>query len=73
MTKDISNIKNAVIVPSFDEVSTDKEAYGEAYKLEYYEQDSINGRTIIQQYGDRYLVQNPPQEKLNSRRNGYDI
>lgn len=64
LTKDISNIKNAVIVPSFEEVSTDKEAYGEAYKLEYYEQDSINGRTIIQQYGDRYLVQNPPQENL---------
>ncbi|NOW88180.1 putative radical SAM protein YgiQ [Clostridium beijerinckii] len=64
LTKDISNIKNAVIVPSFDEVSTDKGAYGEAYKLEYYEQDSINGRTIIQQYGDRYLVQNPPQENL---------
>ncbi|NOW07564.1 YgiQ family radical SAM protein [Clostridium beijerinckii] len=64
LTKDISNIKNAAIVPSFEEVSTDKEAYGEAYKLEYYEQDSINGRTIIQQYGDRYLVQNPPQENL---------
>ncbi|WP_270565979.1 YgiQ family radical SAM protein [Clostridium beijerinckii] len=64
LTKDISNIKNAVIVPSFEDVSTDKEAYGEAYKLEYYEQDSINGRTIIQQYGDRYLVQNPPQENL---------
>lgn len=64
LTKDISNIKNSVTVPSFEEVSTDKKAYGEAYKLEYYEQDSINGRTIIQKYGDRYLVQNPPQEDL---------
>jgi uncharacterized radical SAM protein YgiQ len=64
LTKDISNIKNAVTVPSFEEVSTDKKAYGKAYELEYYEQDSINGRTIIQQYGDRYLVQNPPQEDL---------
>lgn len=64
LTKDISNIKNAVIVPSFEEVSNDKKAYGKAYELEYYEQDSINGRTIIQQYGDRYLVQNPPQEDL---------
>jgi uncharacterized radical SAM protein YgiQ len=64
LTKDISNIKDAVTVPSFEEVSTDKKAYGKAYKLEYYEQDSINGRTIIQQYGDRYLVQNPPQEDL---------
>ena len=64
ITNDISNIKNAVIVPSFEEVSTDKKAYGEAYKLEYYEQDSIIGRTIIQQYGNRYLVQNPPQDNL---------
>jgi uncharacterized radical SAM protein YgiQ len=64
LTKDISNIKNAVIIPSFEEVSTDKKAYGEAYKLEYYEQDSIHGRTIIQKHGDRYLVQNPPQESL---------
>ncbi|EHJ01880.1 UPF0313 protein ygiQ [Clostridium sp. DL-VIII] len=64
LTKDISNIKNAVIVQSFEDVSTDKKAYGEAYKSEYYEQDSINGRTIIQKHGDRYLVQNPPQENL---------
>ena len=64
VTKDISNIKDAVTVPSYEKVSTDKTAYGEAYKLEYYEQDSIIGKTIIQQYGDRYLVQNPPQENL---------
>ncbi len=64
LTKDISNIKNAVIVQSFEDVSTDKKAYGEAYKSEYYEQDSLNGRTIIQKHGDRYLIQNPPQENL---------
>ncbi|MBE6071541.1 MAG: YgiQ family radical SAM protein [Clostridium butyricum] len=64
VTKDISNIKNSIIVPSFEKVSTDKASYNEAYKLEYYEQDSILGKTIIQQYGDRYLVQNPPQENL---------
>ncbi|AQS11805.1 hypothetical protein CLOBY_39630 [Clostridium saccharobutylicum] len=64
LTHDISNIKNAVTVPSFEEVSTDQKAYGEAYKLEYYEQDSIIGKTIIQKHGDRYLVQNPPQENL---------
>ena len=64
MTHDISHIKDAVIIPSFEEVSTDKKAYGEAYKLEYYEQDSIIGKTIIQKHGDRYLVQNRPQENL---------
>ena len=37
----------------------------------YYEQDSINGRIIVQKYGDRYLVQNPPQEDLTQA--GMDI
>ena len=64
ITKDISNIKNPVMLPSFEEVSSDKEKYNEAYKLEYYEQDSIIGRTMIQQYDNRYLVQNRPQENL---------
>ena len=64
LTNDISNIKNAINVPSFEEVSSDKKAYGEAYKLEYYEQDSILGKTIIQKHGDRYLVQNSPQENM---------
>lgn len=64
LTNDISNIKNAIHVPSFEEVSSDKKAYGEAYKLEYYEQDSILGKTIIQKHGDRYLVQNSPQENM---------
>ncbi|SFC94309.1 YgiQ family radical SAM protein [Clostridium uliginosum] len=64
LTKDISSIKDSITVPSFEEVSTDTKAYGEAYKLEYYEQDSIQGKTIVQKYGDRYLVQNPPQENL---------
>lgn len=64
VTKDIENIKDYILVPSFEEVSTDKMAYAESYKLEYYEQDSITGKTVIQKYGDRYLVQNPPQENL---------
>ena len=64
VTKDISNIKNAVILPSFEDVSTDKSSYNKAYKLEYYEQDSIIGKTMIQKHGDRYLVQNRPQENL---------
>ncbi|WP_027631614.1 YgiQ family radical SAM protein [Clostridium hydrogeniformans] len=64
LSKDMENIKDAVIVPSYEEASTDKNAYNESYKLEFYEQDPINGNTIIQKHGDRYLVQNPPQEPL---------
>lgn len=60
-SKDLSEIKDYVEVPSFEEVSEDKKAYADCYKKEYQEQDPINGRTIVQKHGDRYIVQNPPQ------------
>lgn len=66
ITKNIDNLSNYIEVPSFEEVSTDKKAYGEAYKNEYYEQDSIRGHIIVQKHGDRYLVQNPPQIPLTN-------
>jgi uncharacterized radical SAM protein YgiQ len=62
--KDTTQVKNFIEVPSFEKVSTDKIAYAESYRLEYLEQDAINGKTIVQKHGDRYIVQNPPQFPL---------
>jgi uncharacterized radical SAM protein YgiQ len=60
VTKDIESIQKYIELPSFEEVSTDKLAYGESFKLESYEQDGIRGKVLIQKHGDRYVVQNPP-------------
>jgi uncharacterized radical SAM protein YgiQ len=51
---------NQVIVPSFAEVKADKLKYAEAFRVQYEEQDSIRGKTILQLHGDHYLIQNPP-------------
>ena len=64
LTKDISKLNDYVEVSSFEQVSIDKKAYGESFKLESYEQDAISGKIVIQKQGDRYLVQNPPQFAL---------
>lgn len=66
ITKDVSELTDYIESPSFEEVSTNKKAYGEAYKIEYYEQDPIIGKGIYQKQGDRYLVQNPPQVPLTN-------
>lgn len=66
VAKNIDNLSNYIEVPSFEEVATDKKVYGEAFKGEYYEQDSIRGHMIVQKHGDRYLVQNPPQVPLTN-------
>ncbi|WP_246599526.1 YgiQ family radical SAM protein [Clostridium lacusfryxellense] len=66
-TKDISQLKDFVEVPSFEEVSTDKKAYGLSYKLQSLEQDDIRGKTVVQKHNDRYVVQNAPQIALTQK------
>ncbi|MCL2838440.1 MAG: YgiQ family radical SAM protein [Oscillospiraceae bacterium] len=58
---------NAVIVPSFDEVSTDKAAYAEAFRLQYLEQDPIHGKPVAQPHGVKTIVQNPPAMPLSTK------
>lgn len=64
ISKDISNLSNYVELPSFEEVASDKAKYAESFKLESTEQDAINGKTLVQKHGDRYIVQNPPSLSL---------
>jgi uncharacterized radical SAM protein YgiQ len=63
-TNTLDGLKDYFEVPSFEDVASDKEAYGKSYKAEYMEQDPTNGKTIVQKHGERYIVQNPPQLSL---------
>lgn len=65
ISKDISDLYDAVIVPSYEEVLGSKLQYAKSFKLEYLEQDSIRGKTVIQKHGDRFVVQNSPQVALS--------
>lgn len=58
--------KNAILLPSHQEVVDSKEAYCKAFMLEYEEQDPVRGHTLCQQQdSQRFLVQNPPALPLN--------
>lgn len=48
----------------YDVLKTDKRAYAEAFGVQYQNQDSINGKAIIEHYGNKILVQNPPMPPL---------
>ncbi|KYH34645.1 hypothetical protein CLTEP_13620 [Clostridium tepidiprofundi DSM 19306] len=75
LAKDINNIKNTLLVPSYEEVLDSKKKYAESFKLQSQEQDSIRGKTVIQKHGDKYIVQNPPQTPLtiNEMDNVYNL
>ena len=48
----------------YDELKTDKKKYAEAYAIQYRNNDALNGSAVVEYYGDRMLVQNPPMPPL---------
>ncbi len=48
----------------WEELKEGGRAYADAFGKQYREQDAIGGRAIIEHYGDKLLVQNPPMPPL---------
>ncbi|MBQ3552069.1 MAG: YgiQ family radical SAM protein [Clostridia bacterium] len=61
---DISGMKDYVLIPSHNEVSSDKHAYAKAFMMQQREQDAIRGKVLVQNQGKMYLIQNPPAKPL---------
>lgn len=59
--------RGAVMLPSFEEVCSSKEAYAKAAMLEYEEQDPIRGHALCQGYRNKYVIQNVPSMPLSRR------
>ncbi len=64
ITSDVEHIQDAIVVPSYEDVSSNKKKYAEAFMVQYEEQDYNTGKTIIQPHGEKYLVQNPPSQPM---------
>ena len=55
---------DSVEVGDYDTLKTDKSAYANAFAIQYKNTDSVHGKAIIEYYGDKMLVQNPPMPPL---------
>ena len=55
---------DALEVGDYDVLKTDKEAYARAFATQYKNTDSVRGKAIIEYYGDKMLVANPPMPPL---------
>lgn len=62
----IDDIQDVIAAPSYEEVSSNKKKYAQAFMLQYEEQDYYTGKTIIQPHGEKYLVQNPPSPPMKT-------
>ena len=48
----------------FKKLKSDKEYYAKAFSVQYKNQDSAYGKALVEYYGDKMLVQNPPMPPL---------
>lgn len=53
-------VSDAVEMPSYEEVSTDKKAFYNMFKIFYNNSEAVSGKRLMQKTGNRYLIQNPP-------------
>ena len=51
-------------IGDYDVLKEDKEAYARAFATQYKNTDSVRGKALIEYYGDKMLVQNPPMPPL---------
>jgi len=61
---------NHLILPSFEEVAGDKDAFTRMFHTFYENNDPINAKGLAQKHSNRFLVQNPPA--LNPNQNELD-
>ena len=64
-TKDITNLYDYVVLPSYEEMKQDKLNYARSFSIQYENTDFVNGKTLVEPYPNHlYVVQNPPQPPL---------
>ncbi len=51
-------------IGEYDTLKENKRAYARAFGIQYKNQDAISGKALVEGYGDKILVQNPPMPPL---------
>ena len=65
-TKREDLIGEALMLPTFDEIKSDKKKYAESFYTQYCNTDAFHGKQLCEQYEEHlYVVQNPPGEPLS--------
>lgn len=58
-------MRGSIEIPSYEDCVKSKKKYGEAFLVQYNEQDPVRGRAISQRCGDCCIVQTVPDMPLN--------
>ena len=57
--------EDTVVLPSYKDISESKDEYCKSFRMQYKNNDYINGKRLVEEYdGNTYVIQNPPQAPL---------
>ena len=66
-TRNKDLIGDAVELPDYDEIRTDKRRFAQSFYTQYQNTDPFSGKRLCEPYGgDLYVVQNPPAKPLST-------
>lgn len=66
-TKSTENVYDAVTLPSWNDLQSDKKTYAKSFYTQYCNTDPFSGKRLIEPYSDHeFVVQNPPQKPLTT-------
>ncbi len=65
--RDFQPLFPSVFTGEYDTLKTDKKAYADAFRMQHENQDACYGKALIEGYGERILVQNPPMPPLTTK------
>ena len=66
-TSSLDSVYDAIVLPSYDEMTADKKIYAESFYTQYCNTDPISGKRLVEPYRDNlYVVQNTPSKPLTT-------
>lgn len=67
-SKNLSPAYEPIVLPSFEALQGDKNAYAESFAIQYKNTDPFTARPLAENYGTRgYVIQNPPAKPLSTQ------
>ena len=66
-TKRPEEIYDAVFLPDYEQVRSEKQIYAESFAVQYRNTDPFSGKRLAEPYGTVYVVQNPPAKPLTQQ------
>lgn len=64
-TKTLEGVYDAIMLPSFTEISNQKESYAKSFYIQYSNTDPFSGKRLVEEYPNScYIVQNPASKPL---------